>query len=1632
MGRDSAGPASAAAAAAPAASAAAPVPEHVKQALAAWADSPVVVDICDANGVSRDEFVHHRARVEQLEVFLMAVTSLRIVSWFPNLVRLQVMHQNLDRIEGLEQLQCLEYLWLNENNIPKIEGLQGCTNLRELYLYSNRISRIEGLDSLARLEVLWLHDNNISEIEGLDRLYNLRVLWLARNRITSVGHRLDANANLHELNVAANYIGSFREIPYLDRLANLRLLYFSDPHFGDNPVCQLCNYQTYTLYHLNKIKVLDYQSVSEESRHLAEATFVKKKMYYNMRIKTLRRNTSNLIKKAAQFKLTKFSEINLSLNVLVRMAKELERELDEARHLPPPAGGAEEGGEPPLDLSAVESKLRLVRATIQQKMREVEAIDTRFSSMKGIIESISQHNISRLLVELQTGGNIRMEEGKPTDVWYQSCVDLVRSRFFPVDFEPFGIKDVRITKVTRIHNRFLRNRFEDRLDHLVDTSNPVYKKALEYLFYGEDPELSGELTTAIEEGFRAPAEYESASKDAGVPLSNSVFICEQARLLALYRQGVIGNSSLKGQPAQPPARRSLVDADAGQLGLVGRLLITKVFLGKCQMERGDPGRSRGEDGDDDQPPAAAAAPHLGSFEPILAPAAAAHKMRRRDYPSSCGSVYRVKQGDAKQRVWFCFDHFLILPEYLVELVYVPLPHAFPTANLPLSSLVDHGSDERLDELQDVINKLVATRSEMDAADIRSFAHYFLSFVHQCNTIVSSDKHISSEVLSSPPIPKQRPKVSVLDADLILKGCRVPSLSQVSYLNFFGNHIRKMDIVHDCVCLKVLILSFNEVQRIEGVQDLPHLHTLDLSFNLIKRIENLRGLPSLTKLELNNNLIYRLEDVAVLKRSVPTVTDLSLQNNAICEVKSYKYIVLRHMPGLKVMDGKQLTEDDARAAQEKMCQISPELIITHSHTQPTLGWALTLQPVGATAPVPHWKDVMRGREARRAGAEHAIETEAADGSRSGEGGSDSDGERQSTSRRQVSKREEHLLSKVLEVDLGKMRLRKIQGLDRCKNIQIANFADNEISRIEGLDNCLRIEELNLEDNRIIKIENLGTLSNLKKLDLGKNKINKIEGLDNLPHLCQLSLEDNDIYSLQGAQRIPNLMELYIGNNKIDSIKEINHLRCVHKLIILDLSGNPLCNDADYRLFSIFSLKKLKVLDGVPIDAGESNRAKETFAGKMTAELLAEKVGSSQDWASVTELNLSQCSIKELSLLEQFPSLLHLKCDHNLLSDVSGLRASTSLLSLNLNYNRITTQERPQGAAACANCFGRNLEQLAFIESLSLEGNGIVSIAALGLRLPNLKFLNLRSNDITRVDGLEGLPQLREVIVDRNKIRGFDERSFVSCVNLRDLRAEENLVKNLDGLKPLINLNRLFLTANRISDLLELEKLDGLDKLLEIYVTGNAVARKSLYRPTLIHRLLSCLVIDGKEVTPEEREKAELFFNQEYYTYQHPPNVYTDRSAALMSMPAVQAAQQAQVAKGAVKLVSFEYHDSSTPGPTYYQHESTVRPQAMQAHVVPPQRGRSGVGPPQPTRSSSGMRGGSADGSAHARDAQHVAPHGHWSGPGRGPPQGGRQRDAVVPQAKPAARQRPAYSHPSYTSPRPGTGGAVAPKPGPQRL
>lgn len=122
-------------------------------------------------------------------------------------------------------------------------------------------------------------------------------------------------------------------------------------------------------------------------------------------------------------------------------------------------------------VSDIESKQALIQGRLHDRDEDFKDLQVIYEAMIKKIYEMSEQNIHRLMTELDTGGNIRFEEGRLQDKWYTSCVDLVRSRFNAEQMKPFGIIGINVNRVTRIHNRFLRNRFEEKLELLVDLSD---------------------------------------------------------------------------------------------------------------------------------------------------------------------------------------------------------------------------------------------------------------------------------------------------------------------------------------------------------------------------------------------------------------------------------------------------------------------------------------------------------------------------------------------------------------------------------------------------------------------------------------------------------------------------------------------------------------------------------------------------------------------------------------------------------------------------------------------------------------------------------------------------------------------------------------------------------------------------------------------------------------------------------------------------------------------------------------------------------------------------------------------------------------------------------------------------------
>nr|XP_022332451.1 leucine-rich repeat-containing protein 9-like isoform X3 [Crassostrea virginica] len=1353
-------------------------------------DEEAFKELCASNGLNPNKTQSGEfSAVEVLEMFFSGYPRIMYMDRFPNLHTLVFMGQSINKIEGLTTLTGLKELWISECQLKKIENLETCSKITKLYLYGNEISKIENIGHLTHLETFCLNNNKIKNIENLEKLRMLRTLNLAENEIDKIGHCLDANQKLTELNLSGNPISSLRELTHLMRLPDLQSMSLKDPQFPPAPVSLLCNYSTHVLYHLPSLSKLDTYDASKNVSELAEATVLKKKMYYNMRVKTVRRNLADIVSKMGIYKARLLEFSHERLRNLMNCIKEVRREFEDLMletidmsvfHDMEPGDNLilvqdleEESKLQKLDENGrFMAKMNCLKDRIKKWERKISEVECYQQEALHRVEVQAESVIRRMAIELESGGNVRFEEGNTSDVWFSSCHDLVLSRFCATDYREQGIAGIKIHRILRVHNRMLRKRFDDKLTGIVDNTegeyfpsnrNTAYKKMLEYLFWTWDPHLPGgvhETTRILEEGFMDAISYKALGKDGAVPLSNSLSLADRHRISYLTKE-----SREKEYTDTCPFR-------------YGHLVISKVFLGKSVKAI------------DERPINRSNYPKID----------AVFKPRKMCVPPSGGDSIHNCECSARQCEWYLFDNELILPEYIVEFEYVT---KFRSKS-PFATFCDLTFDNK-------------------ESKIPSVPH------------LDDDPMVDDDVLGMEPLLKQRPRLTMLNEDLLMKHVGVDSLDSITVLNLHNNGISKLKSIHSLHNLKRLTVSFNELSRLDEVANMG-LEYLDASFNQISTLDGLKNMVKLKFFDLSwNKLSNTREDLSILRKHACNLLTLDLRHNNWLKPQNLRLRIIGRLKSLTLLDGTGVTELEATAALRvaagsRICQLS---LLTHARVDLCKPRSLSLMPTAEIL------------------------------------------EKQSHNRpEKLNDTDTHWYLKVTSLFLDNQHITKLSGLERLENLRYASFNGNDITKIEGLDHCLKLQELSLENNCISRLEGISKLTQLKRLCLGNNFISTLEntGIHYLGHLVYLSLEGNKLSSLLGLQKMSTLVELYVGNNVIESVREIFYLKMLSNLVILDLFGNPVATETDnYRLFIIYHLKNLKALDGSAIEAMEGNLAKDTFGGRLTPDFVAEKLGHS-NFQDVRELDLPNCSIRivDLGVGDTFLNLRSVNLEHNNLTSFSGLIHLPNIRVLCLNHNHIECimpKQKPvnkmskQGSSKNLEFFSNDSSTpiMESLEVLHLGYNGIKDMSVLQLsRLTSLKALFLQGNEISKVEGMEGLHDLRELVLDRNKIKIITELSFANQWNLQELHLEENRIRELTYLNCMDNLQRLYLGSNRVQEMGELEKLDGLNSLGEISLVNNPVARRHLHRPVLVYRLKQLVIIDGIPINEEERGKAELYF------------------------------------------------------------------------------------------------------------------------------------------------------------------------------
>uniref|UniRef100_A0A5S6QAB2 Probable U2 small nuclear ribonucleoprotein A' n=1 Tax=Trichuris muris TaxID=70415 RepID=A0A5S6QAB2_TRIMR len=197
------------------------------------------------------------------------------------------------------------------------------------------------------------------------------------------------------------------------------------------------------------------------------------------------------------------------------------------------------------------------------------------------------------------------------------------------------------------------------------------------------------------------------------------------------------------------------------------------------------------------------------------------------------------------------------------------------------------------------------------------------------------------------------------------------------------------------------------------------------------------------------------------------------------------------------------------------------------------------------------------------------------------------------------------------------------------------------------NVCRDRELVLRAYKIPIIENLGvTHDQFDTIDFTDNDLRRIENFPALRRVKTLFFSNNRISYLDSsvAESLPNLKTLILTNNVFEELGDLEPLALFPKLEYLSLLGNPVTHKPSYRLFVIFMVPQVRVLDYKRVRASERIAADAAFKGKTAAELKeqimksvppvdAPKVLNGQELRSADEIRSIKEAINRAGTIEE---------------------------------------------------------------------------------------------------------------------------------------------------------------------------------------------------------------------------------------------------------------------------------------------------------------------------------------------------------------------------------------------------------------
>ena len=413
-----------------------------------------------------------------------------------------------------------------------------------------------------------------------------------------------------------------------------------------------------------------------------------------------------------------------------------------------------------------------------------------------------------------------------------------------------------------------------------------------------------------------------------------------------------------------------------------------------------------------------------------------------------------------------------------------------------------------------------------------------------------------------------------------------------------------------------------------------------------------------------------------------------------------------------------------------------------------------------------------------------------------------------------------------------------------------------------------------------LQELVRLYALTSLLLSDNALSDISALSVLGGLTHLNLSGNQIADIRPLSALVSLRSLTLDGNPIQDLSPLCSLSMLTTLSIRGMTVNP----EQLRLLTT-SLPGCAILSDNPDGTGaQISLGGQSFPDSITQLDLSDHdlsdISALSACRSLTKLNISGNSISDLSPLMDIPGLQELIIDGNNVSNLRPLMALHSLQVIHAEHNAISSTVPLSGLTQLSSLYlsynpitdYSGLEKLTSLQTLELRGTGL-SNADLSVlsHIRSLNYLDMQENAGIGTDaynalktalshceikhselvtllelGGEMFPQdsLRIEITNANEV---DLASIYQFNRLETLKIRGANLKNIYPLQNMSTLRHLDLACNKIEDITPVASLYDLETL---DLSSNYF---SMVTPFFSLTNLTELNLSGNPIPPDQLER-----------------------------------------------------------------------------------------------------------------------------------------------------------------------------------